>query len=252
MMILKTYVSSFVLLLTVSQVGLRAQVTQTDTVTTQTPAAPQRVQGVQYASPEAAAAALAAQNRLPFFAGVSVSVDVAGAVMAVCTPYGQYEAAARFNLRGTYFPTFEMGMGVSDHTDETTSLHYNVHSPYWRVGLDYNVAKNKRSGNRIFVGVRYAFSTYKYDLNGPDLTDPIYGTTMPFRFSGVRATNHWGEAVFGLEAKVWGMLHLGWTFRYRMRFYNKASALGNSWYVPGYGKNDTHALGGTFNVIFDI
>ena len=58
--------------------------------------------------------------------------------------------------------------------------------------------------------------------------------------------------LFGLEAKVWSVVRLGWSVRYKMRLYNKESALGNPWYVPGYGKNDTHALGGTFQVIVDI
>ena len=57
----------------------------------------ERVRGVQYASPEEAAAALAAEKRVPLWAGVSVSADLCGALMAACTPYGQYEAAARLN-----------------------------------------------------------------------------------------------------------------------------------------------------------
>lgn len=252
-MTLKTFVFSFVLLLTCSLHTLHAQVV-TDTTSTARSTQPskQRIRGVQYASPEEAAAVLAAQKDVPFFAGISVSGDVAGAVMAAFTPYGQYEAAARLNLRGRFFPIVELGIGVSDHTNETTNIHYKVHSPYYRIGMDYNVLKNLRSGNRIFVGARYAFSTFKYDVNAPDIYDPVYDTTFPFHYDGLKGTNHWAEVLFGLEARVWGILHLGWSIRYRLRLYNKQSVVGSPWYVPGYGKNDTHALGGTFNVIFDI
>lgn len=248
---LRTFAFSSALLLAISSSPLHAQEAQTDSA----PPAPERkerVQGIQYESKEAAAAALAAQKELPLLAGVSVSFDVAGAVMAVCTPYGQYEGAARLNLYGKFFPIFEMGVGVSNHTDDDTDLHYKVHSPYWRVGVDYNFVKDRRSGNRIFAGIRYGFSTYKFDVDGPDLVDPVYGGTLPYKFTGIRGTNHWGEAVFGLEARVWGILHLGWSIRYRLRFYNKGNTLGNAWYVPGYGKNGSHAIGGTFNLIFDI
>lgn len=265
---LKTFVSSFALLLLSSftSLSLMAQTptttkgesrkkntteVQRDT-TSHTPISSAPIRGVQYSSPEEAAAALAAQKKMPLFAGVSISADVCGAIMANFTPYGQYEAAARINLRGRYFPIFELGIGTSNHTNETTSLHYRVHSPYYRIGMDYNVAKNVRGAGRIFVGLRYAFSSYKFDVDGPSITDPIYGGTIPFNYEGVRGTNHWGEAVFGLEARVWGILHLGWSIRYKMRIYNKKTAVDNAWYVPGYGKNDTHALGGTFNVIFDI
>lgn len=241
----------FCALLLSSLLPCAAQHTAADTLRSGGRSAGQ-VRGVQYSSPEEAARALALQKRLPLIAGVSVMADACGAFMAAFTPYGQYEAAVRLNMRGKYFPVFEMGLGVSDHTNETTELHYNVHSPYYRLGLDYNFCKNVRSGNRLFAGVRYGFTTFKYDLSGPDLTDAIYGGTLPYRFEGVRGTNHWAEVLFGLETKVWGILHLGWSIRYKFRLYNKESNLGNAWYIPGYGKNDSHALGGSFNLIFDI
>ena len=48
------------------------------------------------------------------------------------------------------------------------------------------------------------------------------------------------------------MVRLGWSVRYRMRFYNKTSVVGSPWSVPGYGKNDTHSMGATCNLILDI
>ena len=48
------------------------------------------------------------------------------------------------------------------------------------------------------------------------------------------------------------MVRLGWSLRYRVRLSDKPSAVGSAWYVPGYGKNDTHAMGATFQLIFDI
>lgn len=211
-----------------------------------------RVRGVQYASPQEAAAALAAAERLPFWAGGSVSVNLAGAALALYSPYGEYEAAGRLNLRGRFFPTFEAGIGVSDHQNETTEIHYKTRAPFFRLGVDYNVAKNVRDAGRIFVGARYGFSTFNYDLSAPDVPDLNYGTSHPFVYHDLKGTNHWGEILFGLEAKVWGMVRLGWSVRYRMRFYNKTSVVGSPWYVPGYGKNDTHSMGATFNLILDI
>lgn len=257
-MMLKTFASSFALLTLVSLCPLRAQ--QADTTRTVSrsgaarPAAPaaDQTRGIQYTSREEAAAALEAQKRLPLFAGASVSTDLCGLGMALAGKYGQYEAAARLNLRGRYFPIAEVGIGSSNHTDETTALHYKVNAPYVRLGMDYNVAKNPRGAGRIFVGARYGWTSFKYAVDGPDLTDPVYGTVTPYRFTGLRGTNHWGELVFGLEAKVWSILHLGWSFRYRIRFYDRQSAVGSPWYVPGFGKNDTHNVGGTFNLIFDI
>ncbi len=234
---------SCALLLTVSAPGiLRAQAVTSDTTQTQ-----QVVRGIQFVADD-----LSARRPLPLLSGISVSADLAGAVMAVVSPFGQYEAACRLNLRGTFFPIVEAGWGLSDHTDETTDIHYKTGAPYFRVGCDYNFANNKRSGNRIYGGLRYGFSSFSYDVDGPDIVDAVWGTSTPFRVTGVSGAAQWADIVFGLEAKVWGLLHLGWSLRYRARLYNKTSSVGSPWYVPGYGRNDGHFISGTFNIVFDL
>ena len=100
--------------------------------------------------------------------------------------------------------------------------------------------------------MRYGFSSFKYDLDGPDIEDSIWGTHTPFHFSNLNSNVHWAEFVFGMEAKVWGVLHLGWSVRYRFRLSNKHAEVGQAWYVPGFGRNSASALSGTFNLIFDI
>lgn len=209
-----------------------------------------QVRGIQY-QPEQDLA-LINQKPIPLFAGISVSGDLAGAVMAVATPFGQYEAACRINLKERYFPIFEMGWGTSDHTDETTLLHYKTGAPYFRIGCDYNFAKDRYSGNRIMGGVRYGFSSFNYDIDSPGIEDPIWGTVTPFDYDGVHGGVQWAELVFGLEAKIWSIFHIGWTARYRFRLHNTTSDIGSPWYVPGYGRNEGHVFSGTFNIIFDI
>lgn len=237
---------TFALLLANGSLLLPAQTLPEDTVREET-----RVRGIQYESREEAARAMSRKEQ-PLFAGFSISGDLCGAIMAAVSPYGQYEAAARANFKNRFFPTFEMGWGVSNHTDETTQLHYKTNAPYFRIGCDYNFANDASSGNRIFGGLRYAFTSFSYDLDGPAVTDPVWGTQTPFRFNGVSSGAQWGEVLFGLEAKVWGFFHLGWTFRYRFRFHVKNSSLGTPWYIPGYGKSEGHSIGGTFNIVFDI
>lgn len=136
-----------------------------------------RVRGVQYGSREEAAAAQR-QREIPFLSGVSISGDVAGLVMALATSYGQFEAAARLNIKERFFPTFEMGWGICDKTDEVTELHFKTNAPYFRIGCDYNLAKDKLSGNRIFVGLRYAFTSFNYELSGPAMDDPVWGLSL--------------------------------------------------------------------------
>lgn len=247
---LRTFVYTCVLLLSSFAGTLSAQTdnaTPADTTATRVP----RIRGIQYESREEAAAALR-KRKDPLFAGVSVSGDVVGAAMTAFAPYGQLEGACRINLKNRYFPIAEIGWGMSDHRDDLTDIHFKTQAPYFRIGCDYNVANDKFSGNRIFVGLRYAFSSYTYDLDGPAVVDPVWGTETPYVFTGVNGSAQWGEVVVGLEAKIWKIFHLGWSFRYRIRLQETKTSLGQIWYIPGYGKNDGHALGGTFNIIFDI
>ena len=243
---LKTYVSICAVWLLSLAMPVLSQ-TVVDTTRTSTP----RIRGVQYAQPDEALNDLLHHDD-PLFAGVSISGDVCGAVMAAFCSYGQYEGAVRVNLKNRFFPIAEVGLGRSNYVNDESDNHFRVSAPYFRVGCDYNVLKDKFSGNRVFVGVRYGYTSFKYDMGGPAIQDPIWGTETPFHFTNISGNAHWGELVVGLETKVWKFFHLGWSARYRMRFSEKQAPMGRAWYLPGFGKNDNSAFGGTFNIIFDI
>ena len=189
---------------------------------------------------------------LPWFSGIAVSHDLVGSAMYAIASYGQLEAALRINLKGRFFPIIEAGMGHSNHTSDETMLHYKTDAPYFRIGCDYNFARDVRSGNRVYGGLRAGHSNFKYDLSGPDTTDPYWETTTPYNFHDLKASATWGELCFGLEAKIWNRLHLGWTARYRLRLSQKESQVGPAWYIPGFGINDGHTISATFNFIYDI
>lgn len=208
----------------------------------------QTFRGVQYDK-----APKATYKEQPLFCGVSVGVDLAGIAMAQFAKFGQYEAQARFNFKQRYFGVFEAGIGTSNYTNEHTDQHYNVHAPYFRVGADYNLANNPLTGNRIFVGGRYAFSAFNYSIDGPAIQDYVYGDVVPYSLQGLHGRNHWLEIVAGLEGRLWRFIHLGWTIRGKLRLAQKENIHGQPYYVPGFGDNsDSFCFGGTFSLSFDI
>lgn len=213
-----------------------------------------KVQGVQYTDRKAAELIrLSSQHRIPLLTGASVSFNLAGALLARTTSSGEYEGAFRLNLRNRYFPIAEIGWGVADAEGATSHLTFSTHAPYFRLGMDYNLKRDRLSKNRIFIGARYGFSAFSYDVSGPDIQDNRWNTTLPFQHSGIDDQVHWGEALFGLEAQLWKFVHVGWSVRYRLRFYEKDTGIGHAWYVPGFGKNTSSAhFGGTFNIVFDL
>lgn len=193
------------------------------------------------------------RDTLPFFRGFAVSGELVGAMQMMLGDYGQYEAALRLNLRNRYFPIFEVGYGKANHEqDAVTEISYKTHATYFRIGCDFNVAKNKRSANRVYVGLRYAYTNYKVDIKRKDFDDPWWKWHTTYNVEGSKCWQHWVEAVFGVDAKVYGPFHLGWSARYRRRLFHEDGITGKTWYVPGYGTQDDSNLGVTFNVIVDI
>lgn len=192
------------------------------------------------------------KDSVPFFNGLAVSFDLVGPAMQVLGDYGEYEGALRINLHDQYFPIFELGYGKADHNDEVTGIYYKTGAPYFRIGCDLNLLKNKHTPNRLYGGLRYAFTSYKVDIARQGMTDPTWQQETGFSIAGEACNQHWIEAVFGIDAQVWGPLHMGWTFRYKRRIAHKDSSIGNTWYVPGYGIYGDTRLGASFNIIIDI
>lgn len=192
-------------------------------------------------------------DSIPLFRGFAVSFDLVGPVMLALGDYGTYEGALRINLHDQWFPIFELGIGRANHEDdENTHITYKTTAPFFRIGMDWNIMKNKHADNRLYAGFRYAFTSYKVDITRDRLIDPVWGTSSDFGAKDMGCSMHWLEAVFGLDAKIYGPLHLGWSVRYKRRISHNDGDLGATWYVPGFGTNDNDCFAANFNVIIDI
>ena len=188
-----------------------------------------------------------------FFRGLQVMADVVGPIQRAVSDYGQYEAALRINFKDKYFPVFELGYGTANHEDDpVTHVAYKTSAPYGKVGMDFNIMKNKHDIYRVYIGARYAFTTFKYDVASPVLTDPVWKDPAAIQLNNVSASYHWAELLFAVDAKIWGPMHLGWSVRYRRRLAHNDGESGNVWYVPGFGKTGNSRLGGTFNIIINL
>lgn len=193
------------------------------------------------------------RDSIPLFRGFAVSIDLVGLAQLQLSDYGQYEAALRLNLHDQYFPIVEVGYGRANHkNDEVTGFSYDTQAPYFRIGADVNIMKKKHTGNRVYVGFRYAYTNYKVDVNRAPFPDPVWKWPTSFNVEGHACYQHWAELLFAIDARIWGPLHFGWSARYRIRMAHDEGSIGNTWYVPGFGTQDSSALGATFNVAIDI
>lgn len=191
-------------------------------------------------------------DSIPFFRGFQIKADMVGLIQKMVSDYGQYEVGLRVNLKDKYFPVLELGIGSANHTNIITETSYNTSAPYGKIGADFNILKNKHDIYRMYVGARYAYTSFKFDIDHTDIPDPVWGGFTPFSHHDISASYHWIEALASVSAKIWGPLHLGWSARYKLRVRYNDGELGNVWYVPGYGIKGTSRLSGTFDVILEL
>jgi hypothetical protein len=191
-------------------------------------------------------------DSIPFFRGVAVSFDLVGPIMRMVGDYGQYEGALRVNLKDRIFPTLEIGYGKGRHDeDPITQLGAETSAMFGRIGCDFNIARAKHDDYRVLVGARYGYTAFDMTAFG-NIKDPLTKRYVNYDYHQEGCKFHWFEALFALDARMWGPLRLGWSVRYRHRIYEKSADIGSIWYVPGYGSVGNSSFGGTFNVTYEL
>lgn len=189
----------------------------------------------------------------PLYGGLSVGADVFGVIgRFLLYDFTSAEVSLNADFRNKFFPVVEVGFGTIDMTDETYSIHYKSAAPYARIGLDYNLMAKKQTENYLFAGLRYGFSAFKYDVAAPDMSDEVWGGTIPFSYSGVRSSAHWMEMLLGIKVKIVRNFFMGWTARFKFRFSAKETLNTTPWYIPGYGDNKSSNFGFTYNLIYQL
>ena len=190
-----------------------------------------------------------------FFQGIMVGVDVYGFLnQALGSDIRSTEASIEANLQNRFFPVIEFGYGSMDKTDDETEIHFQTSAPFFRIGLDYNVFYQKpQLPGYLTVGLRYGFSSFAYDVQAPDLTDPNWGhTQIPVDYTDVKSNAGWLEAVVGLRANVFRNFYLGANLRYRSRLHMSKHENSEPDYIPGYGRGKSSSLGITYSIIYKL
>ncbi|MDO4957258.1 MAG: DUF6048 family protein [Bacteroidales bacterium] len=162
------------------------------------------------------------------------------------------EAALRLNFKNKYFPVAELGFDKYDATNDETNLRYKTAAPYLRIGADFNMLKDKTQNNRMYIGFRLAYTTYKFDASGPNIKDPLWQDSQPFDYEGLSSHRTWFEAVWGLEAEILHNFHMGFMLRYKQRLSEKEPIQATPYYVPGFGTGGSSGFTASYYLTFDL
>lgn len=197
------------------------------------------------------------QKHTSLYQGTSIGVEIAGPInyFVLGSDMVSSEIQLQTNLKNRYFPTLEIGYGKADKLNDSNDLHYKTSAPYFRIGMDYNVFyKKTHLPGYLAVGLRYGSSSFNYDVNGPDMTDPNYGgqITVPFHYEGIKSSASWLEAVISIKVRIYQRFHMGWAVRYKVRIKADESENTVPWYIPGFGKNASSNFNLTYNLTYNL
>lgn len=189
----------------------------------------------------------------PLLHSVSVSVDIWDAAMRLFgQDYGLTGFAAELNMHNRYIPVFEAGLGMANHKPSGMGYTYKAPlAPYFRIGANYNFLYNSNPDYMLTAGLRYGFSTFRWEVTDIEVNSPYWQETATTSIPRQNSTAGWLEICFGLRVKLWKGISAGWTLKYHSLLHRSHTPYGEAWYIPGYGSRNG-ALTGAFHITYTI
>lgn len=200
-------------------------------------------------------AAKESEYRFFSFNGIGIQADIFGYAYSLIGDYTYAEGAIEANIGNRIYPIAEVGYGWCNHTDETSGIRYSTASPYYKVGINYNFFTDKENPapkNYIYGLARVGWCNFKYDLDTPDIMDPVWHGNTSLHLTDVPGSSVWAEIGAGIKVKIAKGFHMGWSVRYKFRFTEKNGPYSRMWYIPGYGINKSTCFGGSYSLTYDI
>jgi hypothetical protein len=125
---------------------------------------------------------------------------------------------------------------------------YSSKGSYWRVGADVNFLLKDPDRNLLFFGVRYGRSTFSETYNERTV-DPSYGSLFKTH-TNTDVNGRWYELTGGIRVKVWKMMWMGYTARFKFGLKTNETGELIPSDVPGYGRTDKDNVWGFNYQIF--
>lgn len=169
--------------------------------------------------------------------GISVGADLSRFVVPFIdsTRYG-WEFLGDYEILKDLFVATEIG---SQSTNLNTSTYnYSSSGVYTRLGVDYNFMKHvdEKSTGKLFIGLRYGFTTFYHEANNITVIDDNWGNYTGGTINRKWLVANWLEVGLGMRARLINNFYLGWSARVRMKIGVTKDQRMSPYYVPGYGQ----------------
>lgn len=190
-----------------------------------------------------------AKMEFPLWHAVTIGVNVFDPMMRCFGQhYGLVDFWGEISLHNRYKPVFELGLGSCHEAPDDMNYTFKVPlSPYFRIGMNYNMLFNSNPRYQILLGVRYGFTRFSFEVEGASQTSDYWNETTDFSIPKTSSTAGFFEFCAGIRVGIWKDISLGWMIKYHTLLHESATGYGKPMYVPGFGKR-----GSTFAASFSI
>ena len=198
--------------------------------------------------------------------GLRIGIDLSKPIRGLLDEnYNGLEFVADFRVTNRLYIAAEVGNEeftgneLLDNTDNINIVelyNYTTSGSYLKLGVDFNTYENWYGmSNAIFIGGRYAGSTFSQTLNSNTVYDSnrywlpdgfAVGQSAPNEFKSLNAT--WLEILFGIKVELFNNFYLSASARLAYLFTNKESEVFPNLWIPGYGRvSDNSNFGANYN-----
>ncbi len=175
-----------------------------------------------------------------------------GVMMLFGQKHGGFDINLSLPLWNWLCPAAEIGLGFAHNSPDDGNFTYDSKpAVYAKIGADYNFLYKSNPDYRVFIGLRCGFSSFSYSVRDITITSGYWGETLHPEITGQRSTAFYGEALAGLQVKIYRNFSMGWTMRYKFKFHFSDGSASRPWYIPGYGARD-NGFGATFSLIYNL
>ncbi len=176
--------------------------------------------------------------------GLRVGVDLSRPIVSFAQDnYTGLEFVGDYRLTQKLFLAGELGN--EKKTKQEDLYNFTASGSYIKLGVDYNTYANwYGEQNSIFIGGRYAFSTYSQTLNNYQIfnsnrywspTEFTPGSDVAQEFGGRTAS--WLEFVFGTKVELFANIFLGGSVRLGFLFSDPTKDSDfHDLFIPGFNK----------------
>lgn len=147
-----------------------------------------------------------------------------------------WELSADTELLKDMFVSLEFGSQTCNLT--MPKYEYTSSGAYTRLGVDYNYMKHidSESTDKLFVGLRYGFTSFYHQADNIQIESPVWGNIENISVGRNWLNANWMEVATGMRAHLFNNFYLGWSARFRIKLWLQNDPVMQPYYIPGFGR----------------